>query len=157
MIIVEFYMVWFHFDCIMQLKKSWHIATNVCSRKKCHYFWWSPWLLMGHTCAVEFGNHWHLFGNKTLHGLILFVNYGLDIGELGSNILVKELRMKIICKISPTLFSAKGLKRYMFQLKKSSITPMNTWVKLKTSYITLMNPWVMFSGFQVIGKERPGS
>ena len=28
----------------MQLKKTYYIATNVCSRKKCYYFWWSLWL-----------------------------------------------------------------------------------------------------------------
>ena len=33
MIIVDSCMIWFHFDSIMQLKKSYHIATNVCSRK----------------------------------------------------------------------------------------------------------------------------
>ena len=33
MIIVDSCMIWFDFDCIMQLKKSYHIATNVCSRK----------------------------------------------------------------------------------------------------------------------------
>ena len=49
MIIVDSCMIRFHFDCIMQLKKSYHITTNVCSRKKCYYFWWSPWLLnVGH-------------------------------------------------------------------------------------------------------------
>ena len=32
MIIVDSCLIWFHFDCIMQLKKSYHIATNVCSR-----------------------------------------------------------------------------------------------------------------------------
>ena len=32
MIIVDFCVIWFNFDCIMQLKKS-YIATNVCSRK----------------------------------------------------------------------------------------------------------------------------
>ena len=30
---VYFCMIWFHCDCIMQLKKSFHIATNVCRRK----------------------------------------------------------------------------------------------------------------------------
>ena len=45
MIIVDSCMIWFDCDCIMQLKKSNHIVTNVCSRKKCYYFWWSPWLL----------------------------------------------------------------------------------------------------------------
>ena len=33
MIIVDSCMIWFHLDRIMQLKKSYHIATNVCSRK----------------------------------------------------------------------------------------------------------------------------
>ena len=32
-IIVGSCMIWFHFDCIMQLRKSYHIATNVCSKK----------------------------------------------------------------------------------------------------------------------------
>ena len=31
-------MIWFNFDCIMQLKKSYHIATNVCSRKSATTF-----------------------------------------------------------------------------------------------------------------------
>ena len=26
-------MIWFHLDCIMQLKKSYDIATNDCSRE----------------------------------------------------------------------------------------------------------------------------
>ena len=33
MVIVDSCMIWFHFDCIMHLKKSYHIATKVCSRK----------------------------------------------------------------------------------------------------------------------------
>ena len=33
MIIVDSCMIPFHFDCIMQLKKSYHIATNVSSIK----------------------------------------------------------------------------------------------------------------------------
>ena len=46
-IIVDSYMIWFHFDFIMQLKKSYHIATNVCSRKSATTFgdlpdWLSP-------------------------------------------------------------------------------------------------------------------
>ena len=72
---VDSCMIWFHFDCIMQLKKSYHIATNVCSRKKCYYFWWSPWLLMviatdaayGHagtgTGTVSTGIMWYLLMN----------------------------------------------------------------------------------------------
>ena len=40
--------VWFHLDCIMQLKESYHIATNVCSRKSATTFGdlpdcWEPW------------------------------------------------------------------------------------------------------------------
>ena len=38
MAIVDFCMIWFHFDCIMQLKKSYHISTNVCSRKSATTF-----------------------------------------------------------------------------------------------------------------------
>ena len=38
MIIVESCMIWFRFDCIMQLKKSYDIATNVCSRKSATTF-----------------------------------------------------------------------------------------------------------------------
>ena len=30
----------------MQLKKFYNIATKVSSRKKCYYFWWSPWLVI---------------------------------------------------------------------------------------------------------------
>ena len=33
MIIVDSCMIWFHFDCIIQLKKSYYIAAYVCSRK----------------------------------------------------------------------------------------------------------------------------
>ena len=36
--IVDSCMIWFHFDCIIQLKKSYHIATNVCSRKSATTF-----------------------------------------------------------------------------------------------------------------------
>ena len=38
MIIVDSCMIWFHFDCIMQLKKSYHTATHVCSRKSATNF-----------------------------------------------------------------------------------------------------------------------
>ena len=38
MLIVDSCMIWFHFGCIMQLKKSYHIATNVCSRKSATTF-----------------------------------------------------------------------------------------------------------------------
>ena len=38
MVIVDSCMIWFYFDCIMQLKKSYHIATNVCSRKSATTF-----------------------------------------------------------------------------------------------------------------------
>ena len=33
MIIADSCTIWIHLDCIMQLKKSYYIATNVCSRK----------------------------------------------------------------------------------------------------------------------------
>ena len=38
MAIVDSRMIWFNFDCIMQLKKSYHIAANVCSRKSATTF-----------------------------------------------------------------------------------------------------------------------
>ena len=38
MIIIALCMIWFHFDCIMQLKKSYYIATNVYSRKSATTF-----------------------------------------------------------------------------------------------------------------------
>ena len=38
MIIVDLWMIWSHFDCVMQLKKSYYIATNVCSRKSATTF-----------------------------------------------------------------------------------------------------------------------
>ena len=38
MVIVDSCMIWFNFDCIMQLKKSYHITTNVCSRKSATTF-----------------------------------------------------------------------------------------------------------------------
>ena len=38
MIIVDSCIIWFHLDCVMQLKKSYAIATNVCSRKSATTF-----------------------------------------------------------------------------------------------------------------------
>ena len=38
MIIVDSCIIWFHLDYIMHLKKSYYIAINVSSRKKCYYF-----------------------------------------------------------------------------------------------------------------------
>ena len=38
MIIVDSCMILFYSDCVMQLKKSYHIATNVCSRKSATTF-----------------------------------------------------------------------------------------------------------------------
>ena len=38
MITVDSCMIWFHFYCLMQLKKSYHIATNVCSSKSATTF-----------------------------------------------------------------------------------------------------------------------
>ena len=38
MIIVDLCIIWFYLDCIMQLKKSYHIATNVSSRKNATTF-----------------------------------------------------------------------------------------------------------------------
>ena len=38
MIIVDSCIIWFHLDCIMQLKKSYYISTNVSSRKSATNF-----------------------------------------------------------------------------------------------------------------------
>ena len=38
MIVVDSCMIWFHFDCIMQMKKSYYIATNVCGKKSATAF-----------------------------------------------------------------------------------------------------------------------
>ena len=38
MIIIDSWMLWFHFHCIMQLKISYYIATNVSSRKNATTF-----------------------------------------------------------------------------------------------------------------------
>ena len=46
MVIDNSCMIWFHFDYIMQLKKSYHIATKVCSRKSATTFGDLPDCLM---------------------------------------------------------------------------------------------------------------
>ena len=51
MLIVDSCMIWFHFDCIMQLKKSCHIATNVCSRKSATTFSDLPDCLCDQNCV----------------------------------------------------------------------------------------------------------
>ena len=38
MIIVDSCIIWFYLDCIMQLKKSYYTASNVCSRKSATTF-----------------------------------------------------------------------------------------------------------------------
>ena len=38
MIIVDSCMIWFNFDCVMLLKKSYHVATNVCSKRSATTF-----------------------------------------------------------------------------------------------------------------------
>ena len=44
-IVVDSCIIPFNLNCIMQFKQFFDIATKVSSRKKCYYFWWSPWLL----------------------------------------------------------------------------------------------------------------
>ena len=58
MIIVDSCMIWFHFDCIMQLNKSYYIATNVCSRKSATTFgdlpdWWVTDVFSSHKASNE--------------------------------------------------------------------------------------------------------
>ena len=53
MIIVDSCMIWFNFDCVMQWKKSYHISTNVCSRKGAITFGDLPdWLVQSFISAV---------------------------------------------------------------------------------------------------------
>ena len=51
MIIVDSCILWFHLDCIMQLKKSYYTATNVSSRKSATTFGdlldWFVWVVVG--------------------------------------------------------------------------------------------------------------
>ena len=54
MIIVDSCIIWLHLDCIMELKKSYHIATNVCSRKSATTFGDLPdWLMVDELKARE--------------------------------------------------------------------------------------------------------
>ena len=45
-IIVVSYIISFNLNCIVQLWQFYNIDTTVSSRKKCHYIWWSTWLLI---------------------------------------------------------------------------------------------------------------
>ena len=76
MIIIDSCMIWFHFDCIMQLKKSYYIATNVCSRKSATTFGDLPDCLvgnhlliaqmyLGHCLSALFQLHLHSIINLT--------------------------------------------------------------------------------------------
>ena len=38
MIIINSCIIWFHFDCVVQLKLSYYIATNISSRKSATTF-----------------------------------------------------------------------------------------------------------------------
>ena len=62
MIIVDSCMIWFHFDCIMQLEKSYHIATNVCNRK----------------CATTFGDLPDLWVNQQLPAFLVVTGFHSD-------------------------------------------------------------------------------
>ena len=63
MVIVDSCMIWFQFDCTMQLKKLYHIATNVCSRKSATTFGDLPDCL---STSCEIGRKWM---TKNLIGL----------------------------------------------------------------------------------------
>ena len=43
-IVVDSCIIPLNLNCIRQFKQFYNIATKVSSRKKCYYFWWSPWL-----------------------------------------------------------------------------------------------------------------
>ena len=64
---IDYCMIWFHFDCIMQLKNSNHIATNVCSRKSASTFGDLPdWLcqLLVMVLPNPFGSITWIFRDK---------------------------------------------------------------------------------------------
>ena len=71
MIIVDSCMIWFHFDRIMQLKKSYHIATtgnatNVCSRKS----------------VTTFGDLPDCWANPLLGGIVMLKSHHTDVDGL---------------------------------------------------------------------------
>ena len=87
MLIVDFCIILFHFDCTMQLKKSYHVATIVCSRKSATTFgdlpdWWSsdPWILT-HSYDI-FSNtnlyipNLHAWFSKSVIFLLIYENLG---------------------------------------------------------------------------------
>ena len=60
-IIGDSYEISFDFDCIMQLKQYYNIATKVSGRKMCYYFWWSTWpfkVIFSQWCDI-FLQKWH--------------------------------------------------------------------------------------------------
>ena len=61
-IVVDSCMIWFHFDCIMPLKKSYHIATNVCSRKSATTFGDLPDCLVAEGLLVRYETWLQLVG-----------------------------------------------------------------------------------------------
>ena len=77
MIIVDSCMILFHFDCIMQLKKSYHIATNICSRESAATFGDLPdWLW-----KAFLTERW--FVRSTFDPIISLINFiGLNIQYL---------------------------------------------------------------------------
>ena len=83
MIIVDscIMMVWFHFDCIIQLKKSYHIATNVCSRKSATTFGDLPdWLCKQTTVLLTFFPHVAIVQRRTNYDVIDIVV--IDVTDL---------------------------------------------------------------------------
>ena len=61
MIMIDSCIIWFHLDCILQLRKSYYIATNVSSRKSATTFgdlpdWWkrykTVWILWRYKIAT---------------------------------------------------------------------------------------------------------
>ena len=67
MVIVDSCMIWFNFDYIMQLKKSYHIATNVCSRKGATTFGDLPdWLCLVNSCYDEGFSHERVINGKVV-------------------------------------------------------------------------------------------
>ena len=58
-IIVDSCIISFNFNCVMELKQFYNIATKVSRRKKCYYFWWSTWLIKQGVYSVCMVVSWH--------------------------------------------------------------------------------------------------
>ena len=87
MVIVDFCMIWFHFDCIIQLKKSYHFATNVCSRLSATTFGDLPdW-----SSGFKLSKSMHRYSHYSISILPVPMSYSYEVHILSSLCLQKAL------------------------------------------------------------------